>query len=332
MGRQLVEEHEFEFPDGDEAEATLEIEVEDSSAVELFGDNSDEFEVGAAEEKSGKSTGAGDDDSLGATDEDLEEYSSKVRDRLKNAAEQAARDRDTATRRAEEAEQRAERLSNENQSLKGNVSETQQALLEQAKKVANSELQEAKKKYIDATEAGDTEAQADAQSEMMQATIKVREVNNYKLPAGQEDGEGSNVQTTSHETTVEAPVVDVKAQKWRESNEWFGADEPMTAYALGVHSKLVKAGYNPKTDEYYEAIDTQMKKTFAEYFGDSENKKPSKERMTSSTVVAPTSRGGPGNKVQLTQTQVALAKRMGVPLAEYAKHVALQMRREQNGR
>jgi hypothetical protein len=104
----------------------------------------------------------------------------------------------------------------------------------------------------------------------------------------------------------------------------------MTAYAMGVHQKLVKQGVDTGSDEYYEAIDARMQKVFAEELGiETEEEvpvstEPSKRR---SNVVAPASRSTAPKKVRLTQTQVAIAKKLGVPLELYAKKVAEEMRK-----
>ena len=122
---------------------------------------------------------------------------------------------------------------------------------------------------------------------------------------------------------------DEKAEAWRQENGWFGTDDEMTAFALGSHQKLVKSGVDPKSDEYYEKINSRMRQVFPENFGaadpDPEELKPKR-----SNVVAPATRSTAPKKIVLTQTQVAIAKRLGVPLELYAKHVAEEMRK-QNG-
>ena len=98
----------------------------------------------------------------------------------------------------------------------------------------------------------------------------------------------------------------------------------MTAYAIGLHQKLIKNGVNPQSDEYYETIDARMRKLFPEEFEDVTVEEPKSRRQ--SNVVAPATRSTAPKKVKLTQTQVAIAKKLGVPLEEYAKQVAIEMR------
>lgn len=261
------------------------------------------------------------------TDEELESYSEKVKKRLQHfskgyhdqrrAAEQAAREK-------AELEAMAARLVEENKKLKGTVGQNQQAMLEQAKKMAERELEEAKAKFKSAYDAGESDAVVAAQEELTAAKMKAERVNNLKLPALQ-DSE-SEVQQQ-----VSAPAVDDRAVEWQKANKWFGPDDEMTSFALGLHQKLVKQGINPRSDEYYEKIDSRMRQVFPDAFDDVEEDEPEETKPRRKTnVVAPATRSTAPKKIVLTQTQVALAKRLGVPLEEYAKQVAMEMRK-QNG-
>ena len=112
---------------------------------------------------------------------------------------------------------------------------------------------------------------------------------------------------------------DPRAEQWASDNKWFGQDEAMTFTALAHHKKLLKEGYDPKSDEYYEEINSYMKNQFPHKF---EQKEQVKERAPQ--VVASTSRSqktSGSKKVKLTPSQVAIAKKLGVPLEEYAKYV-----------
>lgn len=261
------------------------------------------------------------------TDEELESYSEKVKKRLQHfskgyhdqrrAAEQAAREK-------AELEAMAARLVEENKRLKGTVGQNQQAMLEQAKKMAERELEEAKAKFKSAYDAGESDAVVAAQEELTAAKMKAERVNNLKLPALQESESEVQTQTT-------APAVDERAVKWQQDNSWFGQDDEMTSFALGLHQKLVKQGVNPRSDEYYEKINSRMRQVFPDAFDDIEEEEPEETKPRRKTnVVAPATRSTAPKKIVLTQTQVALAKRLGVPLEEYAKQVAMEMRK-QNG-
>ena len=266
------------------------------------------------------------------TDDELENYSEKVKKRLqrfskgyhdqRRAAEEAARER-------EEAVAYARKLQEEVGQLRGNLSKNQEVMLQQAKRNAAAELEQAKAKYKQAYEAGDGDAVVDAQEALTTAKMKVERVNNFKLPALQKPE--TPVQT---EVSAPAPSVDDRAVDWQKTNPWFGSDDEMTSFALGLHQKLVKQGVNPKSDDYYEKINSRMRQVFPDAFAnsdaDDEHEIVSDEPRRKANVVAPATRSVAPRKITLTRTQVALAKKLGVSLADYAKQVAIEMRK-QNG-
>jgi hypothetical protein len=199
-------------------------------------------------------------------------------------------------------------------------------MLESAKKMAAAEHDEAKVQYKKAYESGEADAVVEAQEALTAAKMKVERVNNLKLPALQEDE--YDVQT---QTTAPAQSVDDRAVSWQQANKWFGDDDEMTSFALGLHQKLVKQGVNPRSDEYYEKINSRMRQVFPESFeGDDGQEEVTEERRRKTTVVASATRSVSPKKITLTKTQVALANRLGVPLNEYAKQVAIELRK-QNG-
>lgn len=261
------------------------------------------------------------------TDEELENYSEKVKKRLQHFSKgyhDQRRAAEAAAREKAELEALAARLVEENKKLKGTVGQNQQAMLEQAKKMAERELEEAKAKFKAAYDAGESDAVVAAQEELTNAKLKAERVNNIKLPALQETESEVQTQTT-------APVtVDERAAQWQKDNEWFGQDDEMTSFALGLHQKLVKQGVNPRSDEYYEKINSRMRQVFPDAFADVDDEPEETKPRRKTNVVAPATRSTAPKKIVLTQTQVALAKRLGVPLEEYAKQVAIEMRK-QNG-
>ena len=110
-------------------------------------------------------------------------------------------------------------------------------------------------------------------------------------------------------------AADPKAEAWAEKNEWFGKDEPMTLTSFSIHRKLVEKGLDPTSDEYYSEIDKRMKETFPHRFN---------SQVSPTQTVASANRGGPIRRkgtVRLTPSQVAISKKLGVPLSEYAKYV-----------
>ena len=188
-------------------------------------------------------------------------------------------------------------------------------------------VEEAKRAYKVAYDAGDSEAVVVAQESLTAAKIKSDKLNNFKIPTLQEE----NNEVQQNKENIPTPTTDRKANDWQSANPWFGSDDEMTSYALGLHSKLVKqngADY-ALTDEYYETIDSRMRKLFPENFEGAENLETETEKpKRQSNVVAPATRSTSPKKVKLTQTQVSLAKRLGVPLELYAKKVAEEMRKD----
>ena len=187
------------------------------------------------------------------------------------------------------------------------MAKNQEVLLEQAKKVAARELDEAKSKYKTAYESGDADALVAAQEEMTSAKLKNEKVANIRLPSLQDE-------EVSVESDTSAPRanIDKRAAEWQQENQWFGQDDEMTSFALGLHQKLVKQGVDPKSDEYYEKINSRMRQVFPDNFGDEEvevQTKAVEPRRKANVVVASSTRSVAPKKVTLTRTQVAIAKR-----------------------
>jgi len=338
------EKVEYQFPD--EAE-NKNIEVESSSAVEI--DISGKATKDEYNKTKAKTTGAEDnnadsydieviDDTPKAdrgrkaseapaevTDEELEDYSDKVKNRIKHFSKgyhDERRAKETALRERQELEKLAQQLVAENKQLKNTTVKNQTTMLDQAKKSAEVDLANAKAAYKVAYEAGEADAVVDAQESITTAKIKADKLDSFKLPTLQEN---ETPVTVKEETTAPAPVADPRATDWAKANTWFGTDDEMTSYVLGLHSKLVKSGMDPKSDEYYENINSRMRTIFPENF---EGIEPETQKPKLNNVVAPASRSTAPKKVRLTQTQVTLAKRLGVPLELYAKKVAEEMRRK----
>ena len=258
------------------------------------------------------------------TDEELEGYSEKVRKRMSHLTKgyhDERRAKEPAFREKEEAIRFAQQILEENKNLKGTVGKNQEVLLEQAKRATATEVEQAKAKYKIAYESGDSDAVVAAQDELTAAKIKADRVNNFRLPA---------VQTPEVEVkqqqTAPSPQVDEKAVNWQKQNSWFGSDDEMTSFALGLHQKLVKQGLDPRSDEYYEKINSRMRQVFPDEFDPADEVEVEKPRQKSN-VVAPATRSTAPKKIVLTPSSVALAKRLGVPLEEYAKQVALGQRK-----
>ena len=321
------EKVEFEFPDEKEEKETKQVKEE---AVEAKSEEPEiEIVDDTPEELKGKSKEA---DVPAATEEELEKINS---DRVVKRIQQLNRglnyERDRAAaleREKEEAFRLAQLMVEENKKLKGSLSQGQTALVEQAKKAVELELATAKKKFKEAYDAGDSDALAEAQEEITAAKIKADRINNFKPRALQE--EEKEVKIPQQQIEPQPVAKDTKALGWQQRNQWFGQDDEMTSFALGLHQKLVKSGVDPRSDEYYEKIDSRMKQVFPDQFAEEDVSEDAEEpRQKKANVVAPVTRSTAAKKVTLTQTQVALAKKLGVPLELYAKQIAEM--RKQNG-
>jgi hypothetical protein len=257
-------------------------------------------------------------------DDELAKYDEGVRKRIQHFTKgyhEERRAKETALREKEEAIRAAQAIVEENKKLKGSLSQGQQALLEHAKKVVAGELEDAKRKYKEAYEAGDSDALVAAQEELTTAKLKTERVNNFRPAPLQQE-----TPVVQPEQNVAAPQPDSRALEWQRDNQWFGQDEEMTGFALALHNKLIKSGIDPTSDEYYDRVNARMRQVFPESF-DSDKQANASSSSRKSNVVAPASRSTAPKKIVLTKSQVEIAKRLGVPLELYARKVAEEMRK-----
>jgi hypothetical protein len=254
--------------------------------------------------------------------DDLEEYSDKVKKRLgqmKKVWHDERREKERAARERDEALRYAQHSYAENQALKQRLGQGEKVFIHEVSRAANTELATAKEKLKAAYESGDSGMIADAQEALTDAKLKLKDVESFR-PSLQEP-----------EDTVKAPsqtqaqpqsyAVDPKAEAWRQKNMWFGADEEMTALALGLHEKLVRSGVDPRSDDYYRKVDTTIRKRFPEYFEGSDTQEDRSSSRKATNVVAPATRSTAPRQVRLTSSQVALAKKLGLTPEAYAREL-----------
>ena len=259
------------------------------------------------------------------TEEELATYSESVKNRFKHFTKgyhEESRAKEAAQREKDEALRLAQVVIEENKRLKGSVNQGQTVLLEQAKKVISGEIEEAKRLYKEAYESGDADKLLDAQEALTTARLRADKVNNFRPAPLQE--EETPVQITPQ--PQQAAPVDEKLLAWQDQNQWFGSNKRMTSYALGLHEELVESGIRVGSDEYYKRIDTDIRERFPDQVGAGESV-DAKPQRTKSNVVSPATRSTAPRKIVLTQTQVNIAKRLGVPLELYARKVAEEMRK-----
>jgi hypothetical protein len=314
------EKVEFEFPDEKtEAEDKANAEVEGKDDIEIVDDTPPEDRNRKPMVEPPKEL----------TDEELSKYDASVQQRIKHFTKgyhEERRAKEAAFREREEALRIAQTIVEENKKLKGSLGQNQAAVLDSYKKLAANELEKAKAKYKEAYESGDSDAITEAQAGLTTAAMRAERVNNIKSPALQEEKTDVQTRTEPKNEFVSAPVADHKAQEWQQKNQWFGKDEEMTSFALGLHTKLINSGVDPKSDEYYERLNGRIRQVFPESF-ESEKTVDAPTPRPAKSNVAPATRSTAPKKIVLTQTQVNLAKRLGVPLELYARKVAEEMRK-----
>jgi hypothetical protein len=320
------EKTEFEFPDEAESnprkggkvvepEPEIEIESNEKPEIEVV---SDVPEADRGREPLGF-------DPADPTDEELASYTESARNRLKlftKGFHDQRRAKEAAQREKDEALRIAQAVFEENKRLKGSVNQGQHVLLEQAKRAINTEIEEAKRQYKEAYESGDSDKLLEAQEALTTAKIRADKVNNFK-PAPLQEQE-TPVQMTPQ--TQQAAPVDEKLLAWQDQNQWFGSNKRMTSYALGLHEELVDSGIRVGSDEYYRRINTDVRDRFPDQFG-AGGSVDAKSQRTKSNVVSPATRSTAPRKIVLTETQVNLAKRLGISLESYAREVAKEMRK-----
>ena len=324
----------FEFPDEKEAKGKPEEEAQDDSLdIEIEDDT-------PPEDRGRKPMKTKVED---VTEDELSEYDERVQARIKKLGKgyhDERRAKEEALREREAAEKLAKQLWEQNRKLQEQVSLGSKAYIEQSKSSAEMEFENAKKKYKEAYESGDSDALVEAQAEVSRATLNLDKVQNMR-PLQVEE---KDVQIPQRSTNQ--PAVSQRDQRWMQKNTWFGTDPEMTASALGLHQKLAKeqGADFVGTDEYYKRVDATMRRRFPEYFEDTQSyeddapsqkasdpayeDEPPRRATRPATVVAPASRSTPPNRVKLKASEAAIARRLGVPIELYAKQVAQLKRGE----
>lgn len=324
---------EFEFPD--EKEAKQAAAEDDKFSVEIEDDT-------PPEDRGRKAAPPPED----PTEDELSSYDEKVQARIKKFTRgyhDERRAKEEALRERQAAEAYAKQVYEENKRLQQQLATGSKAYIETSKSAAEAELAAAKKRFKDAYDTGDSDALAEAQAEVAQATLRLDRATTMR-PIEVEDKE---FQPAPQQHQSQTPSISPRTKKWVEANsDWWGVDDEMTMTAMGLDKKLARE-YGPSyvgSEEYFRTIDRTMRKRFPEHFEDAQSheddetpprktSEPAEEetprRATKpATVVAPASRSTPPNRVKLKASEAAIARRLGVPLEQYAKQVALLKRGE----
>ena len=320
---------EFELPDPDKDEQNVATE-DDKFEVEIEDDT-------PPEDRGRKPAKEPVDE---VTDEELSSYDEKVQKRIKKFTRgyhDERRAKEEAVREREAAENFARQVFEENKRLQQQVSNGSQAYIETSRGAAETELTAAKQRYKKAYEEADVDALTEAQAEIAKATLRLDKVQGLR-PVQVEEREFPVQQQSQQQ-----PRIDRRTQSWVENNsDWWGVDDEMTAAALGLDKKLAKEYGSDYvgTEEYYKTIDKTMRKRFPEHFNDAqsnedddppsrkrsepvdEDDEPPRRAQKFTSVVAPASRSTQPNRIRLKASEAAIARRLGVPIEEYAKQVA----------
>jgi len=248
--------------------------------------------------------------------EELEQYSEGVQKRIAKLTKKWRE----AERQKEAALDYAKGVQTEHKTLQTKMAKLEPSYVTAVENRVKSGLEAAKSTLMRAREAGDINAEVEAQKEIARLGMEEVRVNTLKNKLSEQ--KETEVRTPSLDQTLQTPPADPKAEEWAEKNEWFGKDSAMTYTAFDLHKKLVdEQGYDPKTDEYYAAIDKQMRLDFPHKFAKTNSQESTKPTQT---VASATRSVKPGrNTVRLTSSQVAIAKKLNVPLEEYAKQLKI---------
>lgn len=257
-----------------------------------------------------------------STEKEVADYSESVKKRINKLTYKIKE----AERREQAALDYAKNVQEELNKTNENLSQKDKSLYDEYSARVASQLATAEDKYKTAYDLGDTDAMLEHQKDVAKLAVELESLNRVK-PEEEQKSETTNVEEQVQQQATEQaqaqPTPDPKAQDWAKKNEWFGTDLAMTTSAFAFHRELVESeGFDPSSDEYYQEIDKRMVENFPHKFNVGE---VSQTNNVQENVAAP-SRGargktGKGRTVKLSPSQVAIAKRLGVPLEEYAKHI-----------
>ena len=252
--------------------------------------------------------------------DEREEYSKDVQKRIDRMTYKIRE----AERREKEALEFAKKVKKEKDDLQGKFDKLDDGYVNEFSTRVKSELESAKVALKTAVANGDVDAQVAANQNLARLAIEQERINATELQRKQYEETLKNTGQIGDQpvqNTVQQPKPDPKAEAWAEKNEWFGKDEAMTYASFGIHKKLVEEeGFNPSTDEYYEEIDKRLRDEFPQKFNDGGEVQGGKQPAQTVASANRTTRAG-RKTVRLTPSQVAIAKKLGVPLEEYAKYV-----------
>ena len=257
----------------------------------------------------------------GATSEEVDDYGKKVQSRIDKLTKRARE----AERREQAAIQYAQGVQRDSQQIKERAQQIDSGYVAEYGDRVEAQITQAKRELKEAMDLGDTEKQVEAQTKISRLSIEEERAASHKAQRERlkQEMEARGVdprqpQMPQQPYPQQRPTPrppDPKAEEWANKNEWFGQDEPMTLTSFSILRKLVEEGFDTTSDSYYSEIDKRMKETFPHRF----------DKVSPTQAVSSVNRSAsPGRRkgtVSLTPSQVAISKKLGVPLSEYAKYV-----------
>ena len=251
---------------------------------------------------------------------ELEEYSAGVQKRiakLTRKMREAERQKEEAIKFAQIQKQKSDELAKKYATTSAESLETKQTSVKAG-------IEAAKAKLAQAREAGDLQAEIEAQQSVAQLAYAQAEIDFQKRQAEQQQAVEPVEADRPYSPSLAPQKADPKAESWAENNPWFGQDSAMTYTAFDLHRKLTEEeGFDPKSDEYYAEIDKRIRLEFPQKFGNNGSSKVETAKPVQQVASAKRSTNQGRKTVRLTSSQVAIAKKLGVPLEDYAKQLKL---------
>ncbi len=244
---------------------------------------------------------------------DLEDYSDKVQKRIKKLTFQVRE----AERREKAAIEYAKGIKDKYDSINEKYEETDTNYLKQYDARIDSERDKAKANLKAALEENNTDAIMEANDQLTKLAVEKEKVS---MSLGEKEAKKKDAESQPPKQEAQQPPVSQRAQKWAEDNDWFGTDRVLTGAAMSIHEDLVQQGIDGESDEYYNQINKRMKEYFPQKFAESSTEEKTKAAPVQN-VASVSRRSGGRKSVKLTKSQVVIAKKLGVPLEEYAKYV-----------
>jgi len=228
-----------------------------------------------------------------------------------------------AERRESEALNFAKQVQGESQQLKSRMANLDTSYVNEYTNRVTTQMGQAEQEYARAMEMGDSQAAVEANRKLTSLSIENDRASQAKMQQERANAQRSQQAAPQQQQQVQQQQQEIrrpdrKAEAWAEQNDWFGQDDAMTYAAFGIHKTLVEEeGFDPKSDEYYSELDSRINNKF----NTTSNNTSKRPVQTVAGVSRQTSGRSSGKKVRLTPSQVAIAKKLGVPLSEYAKYV-----------